>query len=74
MGIPVLRGEAFSRRRDDGRDVVISKALANRIWPDDNLVGKHLRFSGEEPDAWRTIRGVVGGVRHQTTTPIESTV
>jgi predicted permease len=65
LGIPVLRGRGFTGEdRAGARDVVIiSDAVARRHFPDQDPIGKRLRFSwgpGEEQE----IVGVVGDVRH----------
>jgi putative ABC transport system permease protein len=44
--------------------VVINKTLARRIWPNEDPLGKRIRFgpaSGHGP--WRTVVGVVGDIR-----------
>lgn len=69
MGIPVLRGRAFDSR--DGPDgtpaMVVSRAVAEQLWPGENPVGRRVRFwySGIPEDApWLEVVGVVGDVRH----------
>jgi len=65
MGIPVLAGRAF---RDGDRDgapdvVIISEALRRAHWPNEDPVGKRVRFSWGPGDV-EEIVGVVGDVRH----------
>ena len=67
MGIPVLRGRAFTR--DDNLNApevaVINAALAARVFPGDEAVGKRVRFaSGASQQPWMTIVGVVGNIKH----------
>jgi ABC-type antimicrobial peptide transport system permease subunit len=40
---------------------VVTVATARRFWPDQNAVGKHIRFVGEKD--WRTVVGVIADVR-----------
>ena len=64
MQTPLLRGRTFTAadRETSELVVVISAATANRFWPGENPIGKHLRPGwGDEP--WRTVVGVVGDVR-----------
>jgi len=62
MKIPLLQGRTFTRDEDEnGRPVVIiDDNLARRFWPNENAVGKHLKYGG--PD-WHEIIGVVSEVR-----------
>jgi len=67
MGIPLLAGRTF-----DTRDVaesappvaIVSAALARKIWPGENPVGKRLRFENTPTEPWFTVIGVTGDV-HQ---------
>jgi putative ABC transport system permease protein len=63
MEIPLLSGRWFTRADESGNSpvAVMTAASAQRFWPDQNAVGKHIRFAGEEE--WRTIVGVVANVR-----------
>ena len=62
MGIPVVRGRVFTR--DDTASVpqvaVVNAALAARVFPGEDAVGRRVRFNSE----WMTIVGVVGNVKH----------
>jgi putative ABC transport system permease protein len=65
--IPLVKGRFITTEDgpDSGPVVVISKTLAQRIWPNQDAVGKQLRLGGEgEP--WRTVVGVVGDVRQSS--------
>jgi predicted permease len=67
MGIPLIAGRTF-----DTRDVaegvppvvVVSAALARKIWAGENPVGKRLRFENTPTEPWSTVIGVTGDV-HQ---------
>jgi len=62
--IPLIRGRDFSR--GDSPDappvVVINESMARTYWGQQNPVGQRLRFGSP---VWRTVIGVVGGVRHE---------
>jgi len=63
MGIPVLSGTGFTRADESGDSLVaaVSATTAQRIWPNQIAVGKHIRFVGEND--WRTVVGVIADVR-----------
>lgn len=63
MGIPLLSGRGFTPSDESGNSLVaiISASSAQRYWPGQNPVGKHIRFSNE--DEWRTVVGVIHDVR-----------
>jgi putative ABC transport system permease protein len=70
MQIPLLQGREF--RVQDGADstpvVIVNEALAQRFFPDENPIGKHIRpgiSTDEKPSRMREIVGVVGNVKHQ---------
>ena len=72
LGMPVLRGRTFDRtdRADVAHSVVINRALADEIWPNEDPVGKQLTGGGmddfwDDPDAFATVIGVVGDVRQR---------
>lgn len=57
LGIPVLRGRAFTDDEADGHPVaLVDSALARRLWPAGDAVGRLLVVEGERV----TIVGVVG--------------
>jgi len=49
MGIPILRGRAFDENDRDTTQMVavINQTLANRLWPGQDPIGRHLKFFGE---------------------------
>lgn len=68
MGIPVLRGRAFDERDGQGAPpvMVVSQSVADRLWPGEDPVGRHVRFwfAGITPDApWLEVVGVTGDVK-----------
>ena len=56
------------RERLDGIEraaAVVNAALAARVFPGEDAVGKRVRFASGSPDQpWMTIVGVVGNIRH----------
>ena len=58
MGIPVLRGRAFACVRWSSHDAVaiVTKSLADRLWPNEDPIGKTLRGESAQP---QVIVGVV---------------
>ena len=63
MSIPLLRGRTFTDHdnKDAPAVMIIDDSFANRYWPDEDAVGKQIRF--ERDAAPRTVIGVVGRVR-----------
>lgn len=66
LGIPLLKGREFNDRdtADSPGVLIISEALARRLWPDGDALGKRLNigFSGE---TWREVVGVAGDAKQQ---------
>jgi len=59
-GVPIIAGRAYSNddRGDRPQVIVVSRALAQREWPDETAIGKRIKVNG----AWRTIVGVAGDI------------
>jgi putative ABC transport system permease protein len=71
MQIPLIRGRVFTDQdtvRPDGhRDVaIVSRHLAERMWPNDDALGK--RINCDDHDACAEIVGIVGDVKHNSLT------
>jgi len=64
MGIQIVRGRAFTPQDDQSaqRVAVINQTAARRFWPNEDPIGKHVRFTAEEQ--WRTVVGIAADVRH----------
>src|SRR5215472_9529973 len=62
MGIPLIQGRFFSEHDTAELPLVvmIDEKFAQRFWPNDNPIGKHLWFNPKKPI---TIVGVVGVVK-----------
>ena len=63
MQIPLLRGREFTQADSTGNPpvAVLSASTAQRFWPNQNAVGKHIRFA--DSTEWITVVGVVGDIR-----------
>jgi predicted permease len=66
MGIPLKSGRLFhsSDERRAAELVVVNEAVAERVFPGENPIGKRVRFTEATTGPWSTIIGVVGNVRH----------
>ncbi len=73
MGIRLLRGRLFDARdtSDAPQVVIVSEAMAARVWPGQEPIGKRLResfFVHESKDSaprWQTVVGVVATARYR---------
>jgi len=66
MGIPLLRGRMITPQddKDAPHIVLINQSMAHRYWPNDDPVGKRVRWIDQETDTgWHSIVGVVGDVK-----------
>jgi putative ABC transport system permease protein len=69
MRIPLVRGRFFTAEDRVGRPpvAIVSAAVARRVWPGEDPIGKHF-FTGQEsdvrPDTAVEVVGVVGDIRH----------
>jgi putative ABC transport system permease protein len=66
LGIPLLRGRAFSAQDDEKapKRVIISESLARRYWPNQDPIGRRLIYARRQVVA--EIVGVAGDVRTQS--------
>jgi predicted permease len=66
LGVPILRGRGFQEQdRDPSRTaVILSDALARRMFPGEDPLGKQIRPGRSGP--WRTVIGVAGNVKNNT--------
>jgi putative ABC transport system permease protein len=65
LGIPLVAGRTFERAdyEQPSGAVVVSAALAARLWPGGSALGKRLRPGDAGDGGWYTVVGVVGRVR-----------
>jgi putative ABC transport system permease protein len=64
---PLLEGRAFTDRDGAGaaKVLIISRGLAQNLFPNESAVGKRLQLvNSEQSNEWREIVGVVGDVRY----------
>jgi predicted permease len=72
-GIPLLSGRGFQStdRRDTERVVILNQTLANRLFPNEDPLGRRVAWTGDVlrfipvSGDWRTVVGVVGDTREQ---------
>jgi hypothetical protein len=64
MGIPV-RGRTPDWSDVDGltQAVVVTQALADRLWPGEDAIGQGINSNGSDSDVWYRIAGVVPEIR-----------
>jgi putative ABC transport system permease protein len=61
LEIPVKRGRLF-RDREAEPTVVINESMAKRYWPNEDPIGRRVRF-GDDKAPWMTIVGIVADVQ-----------
>ena len=66
LGIPVLRGRAFTAEDREGAptSVILSESAANHYWPNADPIGRRLGFAPGAPPAF-TVVGVVPDTRYR---------
>ncbi len=69
MGIRLLRGRTFDERDTASAPsvVIVSEAMALRVWPGQDPIGKRLNTHGanKRHDQWQTVVGVVASARYR---------
>ena len=66
LATPLIQGRQFTDSDDTKSQTVaiIDQTLANRYWPGESPLGKHIHFAQiSQKDPWATIVGVVGDIR-----------
>ena len=66
LGIPLLKGRSFTRREgvEASGKVVISSAMAKKLWPNEDPIGKHVTIYMKRNNTPSEVIGVVGDVKH----------
>jgi predicted permease len=65
VGLPVLRGRAFTEAeatRPGQKVAVIDEALAKKLWPDDDALGRRIQYAGENTPAAQRGGGATTGM------------
>ncbi len=73
MGIPVLKGRAFTDQDKPGAPpvIIVNEAMAQKYWPGADPIGKRVRFNATLTEApWMQVVGVVQDVKHELQTPV----
>src|SRR5262249_38115996 len=65
LGMPLIRGREFSDADGPKGEpvIMIDETAAERFWPNEDPVGKQIRFTFGRNPPWRRIVGVVGRSR-----------
>lgn len=63
LGIPMRAGRDFDAGAGGSPTVIVSRTLAERVWPGEHAVGKRLLGTGANPTSFEVI-GVAEDVRH----------
>lgn len=65
MKIPLFAGRFLQQSDHMGgaTNVLVSRAAAELLWPNENPIGKRLQYGTDPGDPWTTVVGVVGDVR-----------
>jgi putative ABC transport system permease protein len=68
LAIPLLQGRDFTEHDFDApRIVIVSHSFAKRNWPNENPLGKRIRFGPpKNNEPWHTVVGVVADTKHGT--------
>jgi putative ABC transport system permease protein len=73
MGIPVLKGRAFTDQDKPGAPpvIIVNETMAQTYWPGADPIGKRVRFTAPLDKApWMQVVGVVKDVKHQLQSPV----
>ncbi len=68
MAIPLISGRSLGAQdsAEAPLAVLVSETMARKFWPNEDALGKRIRFYNSDPAAqrpWRTVVGVVGDVK-----------
>ena len=66
MGISLLQGRGFTEqdRRDTVAVIIVNKRMADKVWPNENPVGKRLMLDYNRGKYAYEVVGVTGGIRY----------
>ena len=65
MQIPLMSGRIFEQSDNvvGASNVIVSRAAAEQLWPNEDPLGKRMRYGSNPTDPWLTVVGVVGDIR-----------
>lgn len=66
MGVSLLQGRGFTEqdRRDTVAVLLVNKSMANKVWPNENPVGKRLLLDYNRGKYAYEVVGVISGIRY----------
>jgi len=67
-GIPILRGRAFTEADNEKAEnvAVVSESAAQKLWPNENPIGKRIHFWSADSTTLRTVVGVAGDMHYRS--------
>jgi putative ABC transport system permease protein len=67
LGVPIARGRDFTdaEGRDSSRVAIINQTMADKMWPNEDPVGRRFRFADDTSDHWMTVIGVTRDIRKE---------
>jgi predicted permease len=68
FGVAVIRGRSFAAedRQNAPPVAIVSEDVAERTWPNEDPIGKRIKFGGvTSPDDWKTVVGVAAVTRYR---------
>jgi predicted permease len=68
LGVPLVAGRFFNEgdRKDSLPVILINRAMAERYWSGESVIGKRITFEDNPKDKdWITVVGVVGNIKDQ---------
>jgi putative ABC transport system permease protein len=68
LGITVLKGRGFTDQDKAGAEpvIIVNETLARRYWPEQDAIGKRMRFTGRlETNPWMRVVGVIADVKFE---------
>jgi len=74
MGIRLLEGRDFTNADTENSPlaIIISEGMKQKYWPNENALGKRMRFGKRDPNApWFTVVGVVGNLNQMAMQSME---
>ena len=66
VDVPLVRGRDFTDSEGAAKTPValVNQAMAKRLWPDEDPIGRRFRLTGDQTPDWFTVIGIVADFRH----------